>query len=485
MKVLFVIPRTKSLYGDELAIDSMGGHPHVGIAYLTGVLKQADIEVEIFDEMVDGKNDQLDQVVANYQPDLIGVTTFSYCFKYAVDIIAKLKEDTTCPIVIGGPHVSATRAKVLTDTQADYAIKGEGEVTLVELIRQLEAAQPDFKTVEGLIWKTDKDIVENTDRTLIQNLDDLPLPDYSAFKLDRYSYTESRTLPIITSRGCPYKCNFCSVRLSFGQRFRARSAEAVVDEMQYWYNNGWNRFEINDDCFSFDIDRAIRICDLIIEKDIRITYQLYNGIRPDRTSAELLEKMKTSGCTFISYGCESGSPATLKAIRKGFNLDHVRNSVEMTNKVGIKNSVNFIIGHPGETYESAMQSVSFAESLPTNFVNFYNLVPYPGTELLEWIKINTRVLVPLESYLEDVSYRDITPIFETPEFTEQERKKVLKKGFALYDRTILRFRFGRVIGRVAYLFTRIGTVARLARTFALYNRFGIKLYRILSIKSRG
>lgn len=481
LKVLFVIPKLKSMFGDENAIP---GHPHVGIAYIVSALKQNNIDVEIFDETIEGNYKELYELTNSYDPDLIGITAFSYCLRYAFDLISKIKENFKYPVVIGGPHVSATKGEVLSDTGANFAIKGEGEVTLIELIRELQAPQPNFGRIDGLIWRNNSEIIENRDRAWIEDLDSLPFPDYEAFKLERYSYSHHKTLPIITSRSCPYRCNFCSVRLSMGPRFRARSAENVVDEIEHWYKKGWNSFEINDDCFSFDMDRAMRICDLIIERGLRITYQLYNGIRIDRVNEELLQKMKQSGCILISYGCEAGNDATLEAIKKGFKLNQVRKAVEWTKQAGIKNSVNFIIGHPGETYETAMDSIKFAKTLPTNFVNFYNLVPYPGTDLLEWVKQNANTLIPIESYLEDISYRDNTPIFETKEFTRKERKEVLEKGFALYERTILQFRFGKFLGYLAYLITRIKILARIGRTFALYNKAGIKLYRFLSYRSR-
>ncbi len=484
MKVLFIIPRMKSLFGDELSKKAMGGHPHVGIAYLVSVLKQENIDISIFDETIEGDYRELHKLVTSYNPTLIGITAFSYCLKYALDIISKIKVDFEYPVVIGGPHVSATGSQVLSDTAVDFAVKGEGEATLIELIKALQDAEPNFSKIDGLIWRQGDKIIENRDRAWRQALDSLPFPDYEAFKLKRYSYTSNRTLPIITSRGCPYNCNFCSVRLSMGRRFRARSAQNVVDEIESWYRKGWNSFEFNDDCFSFDIDRAEKICDFIIERGLEITYQLYNGIRPDRVNRELLRKMKRSGCIFISYGCEAGNDTTLKTIKKGFTLEHIHNAVSWTREVGINNSVNFIVGHPGETYDTAMDSIKFAKALPTNFVNFYNLLPYPGTELFEWIKQNARNLVPMETYLEDISYRDNSPVFETDEFTQEERQKVLKKGFALYDRTILRFRLGSFLGYSAYLITRVKILAKIARTFALYNKVGKKLYRLLSYRSR-
>jgi len=272
--------------------------------------------------------------------------------------------------------------------------------------------------------------------------------------------------------------------LSMGNRFRPRSPENIVEEIAYWYNKGFTSFDINDDCFNFDIQRAVRVCDLILKRNLRISYQLYNGIRADRLSKELMEKMKKSGCNFLSFGCESGSEEILKVIKKGLKLEKVRQAVSWSNEVGIRNSVNFIIGHPHETYQTAMETLDFAKSLPSDFVNIFNLVPYPKTELYRWIKEHGNFLVDQKDYLKGVAAYDDNPIFETKEFTRQERIKALKKGRALYERRIMQFRLGKNLGYLAYLFMRIRPLAKLGRTLALSNNFGNKVYLLLSRGSR-
>jgi radical SAM superfamily enzyme YgiQ (UPF0313 family) len=236
-----------------------------------------------------------------------------------------------------------------------------------------------------------------------------------------------------------------------GNKFRARTAKNVVDEIEHWYRKGWKNFDINDDCFSYDLDRAKEICDLITEKGLKISYQLYNGIRVDRVDYELLQKMKASGCSFVAYGVESGNKDTLKVINKAISLEQVKKAVKMTNEVGIKNYATFIIGHPGETFEKAMDTINFAKKLPADFIGFYNIIPYPGTELYDWMVKNARLLYPLDSYLNNVAYGQNKPIFETPEFTAEERRKVLKIGFRLQRKKLLQLRLGKTLGTLVYL----------------------------------
>lgn len=482
-RILFVIPRVKSLFGDDYA---RPGHPHVGIAYLSAFLKHNKINVAIFDAGVESDEQVLDKLIHSFKPELIGVTAFSYCYHLAEDVVRIVRTYTRTPIVMGGPHVSAARREVLENREIDFAIKGEGEFTLLELVSAIHNGRLDYSMINGLIWRSEIGITENQDRPFNTDLNALPFPDYESFSLSQYINTaKERRLPIITSRGCPYSCNFCSVRLSMGKRFRSRSPENIVEEISNWHSKGFVSFDFNDDCFNFDPQRAIAICDLILEHGLKISYQLYNGIRADRVTRELLKKMKISGCAFISFGCESGSDEILKVIQKGLTLDKVRRAVAWSNEAGIRNSVNFIIGHPHETYQSAMETLNFARSLPADFVNVFNLVPYPGTDLYRWIKENGRFLVDEKNYLQGIAAYDDNPVFETKEFPRKERIMALKKGRALYERRIMQFRLGKYFGYFAYLLMRIRPIAKLGRNLALSNNFGNKIYLLLSRNSRG
>ncbi|MFA6537246.1 MAG: radical SAM protein [Patescibacteria group bacterium] len=483
MKILFINPWLKTLFGDDKA---KPGHPHLGLAYLIAVLKKNGFtEIDIFDQGLEDNDEILFEKIKIGQPDLIAMTTFSYCFAYADELIKKIKEVTATPIILGGPHVSAVKKEVLLQTKADFAMQGEAENSFVKFLQEF-VGNKNYAEVGNLFWKNSSgQIVENEREPLILDLDAIPFPDYEAFNFSRYNYFHSKTLPIITSRGCPYGCNYCSVKLSMGRGFRPRSPENVVAEMKHWINlYGITKFEVNDDCFTLDLERAEKICDLIISEKLNIKYEMYNGIRADRVSQNLLQKMKDSGCIFVSFGCESGNQEIIYNMGKALKLEKVREAVDLTNKIGIRNSVNFIIGHKGETYKTAMETVKFAKSLPTNFVNFYNVVPYPGTELFSWAIENSTYMMPVADYLGKVGSRDLTPVFETKEFTKAERIKVLKKGYALYEKTVLQFRLGKYLGFVAYLVSRNRKLFEIGRKLALSNKVGFWIYEKFSKKSR-
>jgi radical SAM superfamily enzyme YgiQ (UPF0313 family) len=485
MKILFINPWTKSLFGDERQVS---GHPHIGLSYLIAACKKEGYkDIKVFDQGLEKDDSRLFSLISSYNPDLIGVTTFSFCYKYAKAVIDGIKDKYPGVLLIaGGPHVSATKEHVLKTTKADFAMKSECEISFIKFLKELERTSRDLSSINNLIWRDGSIIIENRTEEYIKDLDSIPFPDYEAFGIERYPSYNQHSMPLITSRGCPYGCNYCCIRLTMGRNFRARSAENVVAEMKYLNDTCQiNHFEINDDCFAFDAKRAERICDLITESRLNIRYELYNGIRADNVSEQLLRKMKKSGCIFISYGCESGNQEIVnKYIGKNLDLEKVVQAVNLTNKAGIRNSVNFIIGHPGETYKRASETLKFAASLKTNFVNIYNLIPYPGTELFGWISKNAKFTMPVEDYLERVGSRDFPPVFETKEFTKEERARALKKGYALYELTVLQFRLGRALGLIIYLLCRNRFIFKLGRSLVFDGKAGARIYRLLSRKSK-
>lgn len=460
-------------------------HPHVGIAYLISILKKNNHQFQVIDCGVeDNWSKVLKETIKIFSPDIIGVTGFSYAYNYLYQTIKKIKLITKVPIILGGPHVSATKEKILQDTKINFAMYSESEESFINFLEVFSQKYPDYYQVPNLIWKNKNKTIVNKPASLIYKLDNLPFPDYESFKIKKYPCYFEKIIPIITSRGCPYGCNYCSVKLSMGQSFRPRSPKNVVEEINYWYQKGYNSFDINDDCFTLDINRAEQICDLIIKNKLKIKFQLYNGIRVNNITLKLLKKLKKAGCYFIAYGCESGSQKTLDRIKKNITLDQVRLAVKYTNQAKIRHAVNFIIGHQQETYQDALETLNFAKSLDCDYVNFYNLVPYPGTEVYDWAIKKAHFLIPKNQYLKHISYRDINPIFETKEFTKQQRIKVMKQGFALYEKKLYQFRFGKILGTLFYSITRIPLIAHLSRKLVYDNKIFNKLFSFLISSSK-
>lgn len=478
MKVLFVIPKNKFAFFGYRGVSPT--FPHLGVAYLISMLQKEGCEVRLFDDGSGKTQEDLFDLIDNFNPELIGMTIYTLSRPFAYELIEKIKNKIEVPVVVGGAHVSTIKGAILQETKADFAIKYEGEYPLIDLVNELKNSRPNFASIKNLIWSDNGRIVENTDRPLLTELDSLPFPQFELYDIKVHPSHGEKIIPLITSRGCPFECNFCSVKLYMGRGFRKRSSQNVFEEIKYQYNKGYRQFDFNDDCFTLDKKRAEEILGLIINSGMKIKFQFYNGLRADTVNPDILSKLKQAGCFYISYGCESGNEDILKKIKKGVTLQQVRIAVEWTRKAGIACSVNFIIGHKDETYQTAMDSINFARSLPTNFVNFYNLVPYPGTEAYEWVGQHGRFLVDTGNYLEAISYADNAPIFETPQLTKEQRQEIMEKGFKIHERRVLKYRFGAILGSLIYLFTRNKKVKIWAAQFATMTKFGNRIAVVLS-----
>ena len=242
MKILFIIPSVFTMAG----LNYIPTFPHLGIAYLAGMARR-NHEVKIIDMRLKKDLNFLRKLIKSYEPELIGITLTSVQHRSVYELILNLRDGGDYKIILGGPHVSALKKKTLEESSADLAITGEGEYTLEDIC----SGKP-YKDIDGLIWRNNGDLVENKKREYIFYLDNLPFPAFELFDLDNYV---DRKIPILSSRGCPYNCIFCSVALSMGRIFRPRTPENVVAEIEYWHGRGFRWFQFQDDCFSFDMER--------------------------------------------------------------------------------------------------------------------------------------------------------------------------------------------------------------------------------------
>jgi radical SAM superfamily enzyme YgiQ (UPF0313 family) len=442
MKVLFVVP---SSVGDYFSAQV----PHTGIAYISAVLKQNKIETKIVDMRLGYTNEETLKIIDDFRPDFVGITVYSFGFDRSKETINIIKEHSSdYKVVIGGPHVSALSTQSLTDTKADFAAFSEGEYVMLELCQGIDPNE-----ITGLIWRDGENIVMNQNRPFNADLDSLPFPDYESFELEKYLGFQEKHLSLVTSRGCPYQCVFCAVRLSMGYKFRPRTPENVVEEIEQRYRKGWRSFQIDDDNFTLDMERAEKICDMIIEKGLDIKWRCDNGVRADRLTRELLEKMKKAGCTYISFGVEGGNDRMLAAMRKGEKIETIIKSIKLAKEAGLGVGATFIIGTPEQTYKDFLDSLMIAKNLPVDHVSFYNMVPYPGTEMYKWAEEHGRFIMDKETFLYKVAHWRNKPIFDTPEFPEEERMKAYAIAHSLYRKKALTMKLGKTVGYIAWKLT--------------------------------
>lgn len=476
-KILFVVTDVAASYGKAL-------NPHLGVAMLMSFLEKEGIESEVIDLQLGYTTDDVIAKAKEVGADIVGVTMFSFDFANTYDKIKYMRSKLPgMPFVLGGAHISTVKGEALEHTGADFGITRDGEIPLAQLC--LGYPLEDIKSLvyRKNIGTVEEEIVINSTRKLNWKLDELPYPAFDKFELPRYIHSIDKRIPFESSRGCPYSCTYCDVKMSMGQAFRPRSPEHIIEELRHWHNKGYRYFEFVDDVFTMNLDRAKKVCQMIIDSGMEFRWNCANGIRADRIDEELLILMRKAGCEFVAYGLETGNPEMLKVIKKAITLETATAAFHLTKKVGMKFAVNFIIGHQEETYERAMDSIAYAKSIPADYVNFSNMIPYPGTEIFRWLEEKektgrARFLMPKEEFLKNSTTKLGLPVFETREFRYHERVKALNMGRALAKKSHLKYRLGPVIGTLAYQASRNNTLYNALRRGVTGNKIGKRVYNV-------
>lgn len=360
----------------------------LGLGYLAAVLKENNIETEILDAQIkDMTIAQIGDFIEDKAPDIVGVNTFTPNIKTAIEIARAAKAvDGSIVTVFGGPHAMHDYNNLLKDYPVDFVVLGEGEYILLELVNALKRNAP-LSGIRGIAYKRDGSIFVNTGDIYIENLDSLPYPareltDFNKY-LKHFTHNLSGAVQIMTSRGCPYSCVFCSSGSTFS-KWRPRSPENVVGEMKHIINcyPRIKSVSFMDDNFTLQRQRVLDICKLIIKEGLNI-YPWDCLSRCSDMDEELLGFMKKAGCVRIQYGIESGCPHILKNIGKRIDLKQVKSIIALTKKAGIEAYAFFMIGNPGETEESIRESIRFAFEIKPAYVNWFVTQVYPGTKLAQ------------------------------------------------------------------------------------------------------
>lgn len=380
--------------------------PPLGLGYLTSYLESKGHSVKVIDGLNLGWSNE--RIAASCSDvDIVGVSILSAYLSEAIDLTRILKSKGKT-VVIGGQHVTALPYSSLKETGADYAVCGEGEITFVSL---LEAILNNKRTeaIPGVVAAdTETPLIK---RGFIDDLDSLPFPDWS--KIDPRTYRRAPhggliknfpVAPITTSRGCPYECSFCASPKLWERKIRFRSPQNTVEEISYLVKNfGVREIHFEDDNLTLKKEHIASICELILERQIKISWATPNGVRADTIDSDILKLMRRSGCYYIVFGIESANEQILDNVKKKIRLESIERAITLAKKEGIMTQGFFIFGLPGETVETMRETINFAKKSGLDRAQFLLLDVLPGSDL--WEKLNSSRCIDIKLAR---SYQDVT-----------------------------------------------------------------------------
>lgn len=424
----------------------------LGPTYLASVLRQSGYEVSIYDPTIEPPQKLKDgyyygapkeiiiKKIIDFDPDVVGICChYSYSHPEAYEIARLVKHINSRAIVImGGLFVSIYKDRVLRDSDfIDYGLIGEAENSLRDLLVALSSGSS-VENIDGLIYRRRNTIVVNKKNDFIADLDSIPYPardlvnirDYMNSKSILYGLGAKPTLSLLTSRSCPYGCSYCNMHLVHGSRWRSRTPENVLGELDEIVNKYRAKHVfIMDDNFTFDIERAKIICDGIIRKKYKFYWNTPNGISVKKIDLELAQLMKKSGCVNVCIGIESGSEyIRYKIMNKNVSNEEIINAVTHFKKAGVPVGSFIILGMPGETEVHFRETVNFLKRLPLSFIVPSFAIPFPGTKLYDHLVKEGIIKSDFQAKIDNY----IFPAFATKEFDISElmrRRKSLIYSF--------------------------------------------------------
>jgi len=440
--------------------------PPIAMASAAAVLEKKGHQVMIIDAPTEGWENLEDldatkyrvglnaQVIADrvrdWKPDVVVVEIpFSGWSKTAFEVVSTAKKvNGNITVVLFGLHPSSRPEACLEDSEADFVVVGEAEVTIDELVDALEAKKASFQGIDGLGFRENSKVTLTAKRAFIQDLDTLPLPARHLLPMKVYAeavkqnplrgeVTKPYTI-VVTSRGCPFNCVFCTHCIVWGKQWRPRSPKNVVDEVEHVIKTyGIKQIDFADDNMTWSRERMAQICDLIVERGLHFEWFTPNGVRADTLDEALLRKMKKAGCKKIRVAPESGVQRVVTDIaKKNLELKKVEEAIVAARKVGIKVGCFFVMGLIGETKADIEETIRYAYKLKglgaESFI-FSIAMPLYGTAFYEQAKAGGYI----RDGFCDFALAATEPLVETPEFSALEISELCMKANAI-NRTLTR-----------------------------------------------
>ncbi len=362
----------------------------MGLAYLASYIRRKGYNPIIVDMNVDNYTDKdISRLVTQHNPLAVGISFMTNQYQECLRLARIIKFSTKFTnIIVGGPHVSSLPEEILEECEAvDFSVKGEGEITFLELLEALKSGKKDFYGISGICFRDNGTVVRTKTRNLIEDVDSLPFPAWDLIRTEKYSVfsiEKGNSFVLLSSRGCPGQCTFCDSHTIFGRKLRARSAQNIFSEIKFLYQKyGMTKFDFVDDMITLKKKRVLELCGLI--KNSNIPFKWMANARVNTVDKEMLKAMKESGCIRIDVGVESGDPEVRRAARKGTTNEQIINTHKWAKEIGIQVGAFVMVGNIGETIGSVKMTAKLLKDIGED-VMISIACPYPGTQLYQTAK---------------------------------------------------------------------------------------------------
>ena len=412
--------------------------PNLGLGYLAASLRNHGFQVDIWDGVKkEMTKKRLEERLKSSDYDVAGFQVYTRSVKEVREGLEMVKSvNPKVVTVIGGAHPSGDPEGSMTHLKTDFAFRGEAETGLVQLLKKLSGREEKpFEEITNLIWKDNGKIRCNPLQP-IEDLDAVEMPAWDLINPNDYPYApigafskKFQLTSISTTRGCPYNCTFCANNTIMGRKVRARSTELILKEMELLHDKyGMREFQIIDDNFTSRKELTLDVCRGIIDKGWDISLSFPNGVRLSTLDEDILHLLEKAGCYSLGLGIESGSPRTLKNMRKAQSIEEIKEKVNLIHRVTkIRTTGFFIIGYPTEDKDDILQTIRLSKELPIDRAQFTICLPVPGSEMTEKL-VKEGKLANVD--FSDISFQNIVYVPEN--MTLSELKKLRLKAYMAF-----------------------------------------------------
>nr|CAX83751.1 Radical SAM domain protein [uncultured bacterium] len=384
MKIsLIFAPYELNTNNEDLAFrdDGIGVIPPLSLLTVAAILEQEGVEVQLIDQQAENLSyNTLLERINRFGPDLLGFTLTTYSFHPVLKWIKRLRKDTGVRVLVGGAHVALYPEETMFHKEIDFAVVGEAEIPLPQLIRALIRGES-LSGLKSICYRTPDGtpIIERTRQTM-KELDRIPFPARHLIKNELYSniLTRKKNFTVIMStRGCPYRCTFCDQKTP---PYRWRSPESFIEEVRLNREKfDIQEFDIYDSTFTANRKRVMKICELLVAEGLKVNWTARSTLMA--VNHEMLDAMKAAGCHTIMYGVESSNAEILKTMKKSIPRERVVDRIQYTHDIGIQVLGFFMFGYPGETRETIEDTIRYSLELPLDYAQYTVIWPFPDTEI--------------------------------------------------------------------------------------------------------